>query len=139
MPIFYAVDSERRVIFEKWNQAVSAADVREYWFNCLEDPRFTAIRRILVDIREAQIEFSAEELGELITEVAVPYIGAKRWAIASVVDSRKQYEMSRQYQIFIKAYSSGGIYSDRNVALAWLLKQDIWSDGPGSPEGGARN
>jgi hypothetical protein len=138
MPITYAVDSDRGLIFETWHATVCAADVREYWFRTVEDSRFTAIRRILVDMRGAEIEFSADELGQLIGEVAAPYIGSRRWAIASVVDSRVQYEMSLQYQIFIKTYSRDGIFVDRNAALEWLLKQDLADYVPSSMQNSPR-
>jgi hypothetical protein len=125
MPISYTVDSDRRLIFETWQHTVNADDVREYWFRTLEDPRFLAIRRILADMRGANIEFVPDELGQLIGEVAAPYIASHRWAIACVVDSRAQYDLSLQYQIFIKTYGREGIFTERNVALAWLSKQDL--------------
>jgi hypothetical protein len=132
MPINYTVDSDRQLIFETWQDNVCAADVREYWFRSLEDPRFLAIRRLLVDMRNAEIEFSPDELGQLINEVAAPYIKAHRWAIACVVDSRAQYELSLQYQVFIKTYSRDQIFRDRNVALSWLSKQDLGAYVPSS-------
>ena len=132
MPISYTVDSDRRLIFETWQQTVCADDVREYWFRTLEDPRFLAIRRILVDMRGANIEFAPDELAKLIGEVAAPHIASQRWAIACVVDSRVQYDLSLQYQIFIKTYSREGIFTERNVALAWLSKQDLGVYVPGS-------
>jgi hypothetical protein len=132
MPITYTVDSDRRLIFEIWQERVCADDVREYWFRSLEDPRFTAIRRLLVDMRGAEIDLSPEELGQLINEVAAPYAKSQRWAIACVVDSRAQYELSLQYQIFIKTYSRDQIFRDRNVAVAWLSKQDLGAYVPSS-------
>jgi len=73
MPISYTVDSDRRLIFETWEQSICADDVREYWFRTLEDPRFLAIRRFLVDMRGAEIGLSPDELAQLIGEVAAPH------------------------------------------------------------------
>ena len=138
MPITYTVESERRLIFETWQGKVCAADVREYWFRCLEDSRFNAIRRLLVDMRGAEIQFSPDELGQLMNEVVAPYIRAHRWAIACVVDSRAQFELSLQYQVFIKTYSRDQIFRDRNVALSWLSKQDLGAYIPDSLQSSQR-
>jgi hypothetical protein len=132
MPITYTVDSDRQLIFETWQNKVCAADLREYWFRCLTDPRFNAIRRVLVDMRGATIEFSPAELGQLMSEAAAPHSRTHRWAIACIVESRSQYELSLQYLAFIKTYSRDQIFRDRNVAVSWLSKQDLGGYIPGS-------
>ncbi|HRE90240.1 MAG TPA: hypothetical protein PK095_13985 [Myxococcota bacterium] len=61
-PISYTLDPERGVIYETWRGSVSARDLERYWMRYLADPEVLALRRTLVDLRDATILFRGEDL-----------------------------------------------------------------------------
>ena len=122
MPITYSIDADLGVILEAWQGDVTAADLRRYWEAYLADPQVTALRRTLVDLREARILFTGMELSDLVWDVVKPALGAQRWTTAIVVARMVQFGVSRQYQVFAQAYSRDAIFEDYGEALRWLTQ-----------------
>lgn len=125
MPITYSIDAQKRVITEVWTGDVSAEDLANYWRRYLADPQVMAIRRTLVDLREANVLFTGKELSVLVNTVAVPRLKGKDWKSALLVERPRQYGLTRQYQVFAESYSKDAIFLDRDSAVEWLL-----SNGP---------
>lgn len=123
MPISYSIDPELGVIRERWERAVSAADLREHWMRYLADPEVLAIRKTLVDLRHAQITFTSDELWFLIETVVVPKLGGRDWTTAIVTADRVQFGVSRQYQVFAESYSTDAIFDDEGEAVRWLTRK----------------
>lgn len=123
MPITYSIDQAAGVIFEVWEGDVSADDLRQYWERYLADPDVLALRRTLVDLRGANLNFSGEDLSYLISKVVLPVLNGLDWKTALVVGKPVQYGVSRQYQVFAERYSRDAIFEDSDVALQWLKQQ----------------
>jgi hypothetical protein len=123
VPITYSIDEETGVIFEVWEGDVTAACLRRYWELYLADPQVMAIRRTLVDLREARIRFTGAELSSLISTVVVPALEGRDWTTALVVARPVEFGVSRQYQVYAERYSRDAIFEDYTVALAWLTRQ----------------
>ena len=81
-------------------------------------------RRTLVDLRDADVEFTGAELNQLIRTIALPAIGDRKWATAILVSAPAPYGFSRQYQVFAERYSHDSIFDDGERAVNWLLQQD---------------
>jgi hypothetical protein len=120
MPITYSIDADLGVIFEAWQGDVTAADLRRYWQAYLADPRVMALRRTLVDLREARILFTGPEFFDLVADVVKPALGGRRWTTAIVVARAVQFGVSKQYQAFAETYSRDAIFEDYDAALRWL-------------------
>src|SRR5688500_18067197 len=85
MPITHSIDADRGLIFETWQGDVTAADLRRFWLGYLADPQVMALRRTLVDMREARIVFTGSEFFDLVWDVAKPGLAGRRWMTAIVV------------------------------------------------------
>jgi hypothetical protein len=142
MPISYSIDADRGLIVEAWQGDVTAADLRGYWHGYLADPRVMALRRTLVDLRQARILFTGEELFDLVCDVVQPALAGRRWTTAILVARAVQLGVSKQYQVFAEAYSRDAIFDDYDKALRWLDQEsnaDQGSDqeadqGPGTAD-----
>jgi hypothetical protein len=128
MPITYSIDTELGVILEAWQGDVTAADLRRYWEAYLADPRVMALRRTLVDLRQAHILFRGAELSNLVRDVVKPALGGKGWTTAIVVAQAVQFGVSKQYQVFAQAYSRDAIFEDYDEALRWLAQESQRED-----------
>ena len=125
MTISYAVDHQRDIIVETWTGSVDAAALGAHWHVLLADPAAMACRRTLVDLRDAQMDFSGSELSDLVQTIATPALVDKKWVTALLVGDAAQYGKSRQYQAFADMYSTDSIFTERDAAEAWLLRQDV--------------
>ena len=128
MPITYSIDTELGAILEAWQGDVTAADLRRYWEAYLADPRVMALRRTLVDLRQARILFSGAELSDLVWDVVKPVLGGRRWTTAIVVARAVQFGVSKQYQALAEAYSRDAIFEDYDEALRWLAQESQRED-----------
>ena len=123
MPISYSIDTVHRIVRTVWTDAVTVADLRSHWLRYLDDAVVMALRRTLTDLRAADLQFSGEELYEVIRDVVLPRLEGIGWKTAILVAQPDQFGVSRQYQVFAQ-YSEDAIFHDEARALAWLLAQD---------------
>jgi len=121
MPISYSIDAQLGVIVETWVGNVSAGDLAEYWKNYLANPKVLALRRTLVDLRQANPTFTGRELSDLISSIVDPILQGREWKTAILVDKPVQLGISHQYHVFAEHYSHDAIFSDPASALAWLV------------------
>jgi hypothetical protein len=124
LPIAYELDRGRNIIIETWTGRITASDLAAYWRGYLLDPEVMRCRRTLVDLRDADVEFTGAELNQLIRTIALPAIGDRKWATAILVNAPAPYGVSRQYQVFAERYSHDSIFDDGERAVNWLLQQD---------------
>jgi len=120
MPISYSIDAQLGIIVETWVGDVSASDLAEYWKNYLANPEVLALRRTLVDLRQANPTFTGRELSALISSIVDPILQGRDWKTAIVVEKPVQFGVSRQYHAFAEHYSRDAIFSDPASALKWL-------------------
>lgn len=120
MPIHYCINRDDCLIEETWSGAVNAADLKAYWQTYLTDPEVLQLRKTLVDLRRAKIEFLGHQLDSLIATVVLPVLGDRAWKTALVVLNPVQYGVSRQYQVFADRYSQDSIFHCMDTARAWL-------------------
>ena len=123
MPITYTVDSDRAIIFEHWSGTVSANELGTYWKHILSDPEVMAIRRTVVDLREATIGFMGWDLEQLIDSVVTPVMKGRTWVTALITGHPVQVGISNQYSVFASHYSKEAIFADPDAAAAWVLAQ----------------
>lgn len=120
MPITYTTDREKKLITEIWTGDISAEHLAAYWKKYLEDPDVLAIRRTLVDLRQADILFTGRDLDDLIQRIVLPVLQGRIWKTAIVVEKPVQYGTGRQYQVFAERYSRDAIFYDLEDARSWL-------------------
>jgi hypothetical protein len=120
MPITYTIDHDRKLITEVWSGDVRAEDLAAYWKGMLSDPDVLAIRRTVVDLRQAGILFTGLQLRELIQGIVIPTLQGKDWKTALVVERPAQHGASRQYQVFASLYSNDAIFYGVEEAYKWL-------------------
>jgi hypothetical protein len=123
MPITYSIDKQKSVILEVWIGVISAADLANYWRHYLANPDVMSIRRTLVDLRQANILFSGEQLSQLVQRIVLPALKGRYWKTAILLDTPAQYGTTRQYQVFAERYSRDAIFHDFDTAMEWLLHQ----------------
>lgn len=123
MPITYTIDTGRDIILETWSGTISASDLAAYWRGYLLDPEVMKCRRTLVDMRGAAIEFTGEQLSDLVHTIVLPTLGGLKWATAVLVAAPAQFGTVRQYQVFAESYSWDSIFSDEKSAVDWLERQ----------------
>ena len=123
MPISYSIDKQNSVILEVWNGDVSADDLANYWRHYLADPDVMSIRRTLVDIRQAKILFSGEQLSQMVQSIVLPALKGRHWKTAILLAQPAQYGTARQYQAFAERFSRDAIFHDFDAAVEWLLHE----------------
>lgn len=128
-PITYSIDRARDFILEVWRGLVTADDLRAHWGAFLENADVMRIRRTLVDMREAELQFTGQELSHLVSDLVIPRLGGLDWKTAILVAQPVQFGVSRQYQVFAESYSADSIFYDVDEAIAWLLR----GEGGGTP------
>jgi hypothetical protein len=121
MPIAYFVDTERGVIFSKWDGVVTADELAEHSKKLLSDELALASGRTLVDMRGAVIEFSGDDIGRVNSDVVVPALQKRGWMTAVVVDGPTLYGINRQFQGHVGALGRSAIFKNESEALSWLL------------------
>jgi hypothetical protein len=121
MPIAYFVDTERGVVFSKWDGAVTADDLAQHCKKLFSDERAIAIGRSVADMRGAVIEFSGDDMRQVTGEMVVPAFQKRRWMTAVVVDGPTHYGVTRQFQAHADAFGRSAIFDNEAEALAWLL------------------
>src|SRR5688572_16077788 len=112
MPIDYSIDKSNGIILEVWTGEVSSPVLAAYWKRLLCDAEALSIRRTLVDLRHCDIQFSGEQLFDLICTVVKPMLSGRNWRTALLVGKSLQYGVSRQYQSFAEIYSEDAIFHD---------------------------
>ena len=120
MPISYTIDDEKGCIFETWTGDIVARDLADHWAKYLADPNVMALRRTLVDLRNARILFTGSQLESLVATIVVPSLEGRSWKSAIVVRDPVQFGVSRQYQVFAESYSRDSIFGNVEEAIAWL-------------------
>jgi hypothetical protein len=123
MPIHYSINQSLGIIDEHWTGSVAISDLKKYWRQYLDDDQVMKLRRTLVDLRSANIQFKGHELDLLIQSNVVPKLKGLKWTTAIVVSEPVQFGVSRQYSIFAENYSKDSIFYDYEKAKAWLLNQ----------------
>ena len=123
MPITYSISTDEAVIYEAWTGEVSAKELKEYWTTFLQDARVMAIRKTIVDLRQANIQLTGIELSSLVGSIVIPALQGKEWITAIVVGGSTQYGVSRQYQVFAEFYSRDSIHDDYEKAEDWVRQQ----------------
>jgi hypothetical protein len=121
MTIEYTIDHERKVILETWLGAVTASELANYWRHILADPEILAIRRTLVDLRNASTEFTGAELASMVESIVIPALGGRSWKSALLIEKPVQLGVSRQYHVFAETYSQDAVFHDPEAAMRWLL------------------
>jgi hypothetical protein len=115
------IDREKKLITEVWTGEVQSQDLAAYWKSYLEDPDVMAIRRTLVDLRQAEILFNGFDLDMLVKRIVLPALNGRDWKTAIVVEKSFQYGLSRQYQVFAERYSKDAIFYNSEEARQWLM------------------
>jgi hypothetical protein len=123
MPIRYSIDNQKGCILEEWEGAISINDLEAYWTSYLADPKVLEIRRTIVDLRNARIEFKGDELDNLVQRLVIPKLNGLHWKTALIVSHPVQFGVARQYHVFADRYSRDAIFSDPTAAEEWLLNQ----------------
>jgi len=121
MPITYTIDREKNLITEVWTGEIKAEYLAGYWKRYLDDPDVLAIRRTLVDLRQADLLFIGSDLVGLIQGIVLPVLKGRDWKTAIVVEKSSQYGVSRQYQAFADCYSKDDIFYNMEDARSWLI------------------
>jgi hypothetical protein len=120
MPISYSIHTDKCCIIETWTGDITAHDLANHWMVYLADPDVMALRRTLVDLRNARILFTGAQLASLVETIAMPAIGDRDWKSAILVSDPVQFGVSRQYQVFAETYSRDSIFGSESEALNWL-------------------
>lgn len=81
-----------------------------------------AIRRTLVDLRQADILFTGRDMDDMIRDIVLPVLQGRDWKTAIVVEKPVQYGTGRQYQVFANRYSKDAIFYDVEDARSWLTR-----------------
>ena len=124
MPITYTIDHNQKLIMEVWTGDIQAIDLAEYWKRYLADPDVMAVRRTIVDLRQAVILFNGLEMNRLIRSIVQPMLAGRDWKTAIVIEKPLQLGISRQYQIFAKRYSKDVIFHSIEEARSWFHDLD---------------
>jgi hypothetical protein len=122
MPITYTIDQEKKLITEVWTGEINAECLANYWKRYLDDPEVIALRRTLVDLRQAKILFAGSDLNFLIQSIVLPVLNGRDWKTAIVVEKPVQFGVSRQYQVFAEQYSKDAIFYDIEEASHWIAE-----------------
>ena len=124
MPITYQIDRGQKLITEVWTGEIKAADLAAHWKHYLADPDVLAIRRTIVDLRQAVILFKGSDLDLLVQTIVQPILAGRDWKTAIVVEKPVQFGISRQYQVFAERYSKDAIFRSVEEARNWLCGID---------------
>src|SRR4051812_38841493 len=100
MSITYTINHQKGLIRETWKGKVRGGDLAAYWQHYLADPEVLAIRRTVVDLRKANIDFSGLDFDALTRTVVLRVRGERKGPPAIVIGNLIQFGASRQYQIF---------------------------------------
>ena len=124
MPITYTIDHNQNLIMEVWTGEIQAVDLANYWKGYLGDPDVLAIRRTIVDLRQAVILFNGLDMNRLIRSIVQPILAGRDWKTAIVIEKPLQLGMSRQYQVFAEKYSKDAIFHSIEEARSWFHHLD---------------
>ena len=109
---------------EVWTGEIQAVDLAEYWKRYLGDPDVLAIRRTIVDLRQAVILFNGLDMNRLIRSIVQPILAGRDWKTAIVIEKPLQLGISRQYQVFAERYSKDAIFYSIEDARSWFCELD---------------
>jgi hypothetical protein len=124
MPITYSIDHNQNLIMEVWTGEIQAVDLANYWKRYLVDPDVLAIRRTIVDLRQAVILFNGLDMNRLIRSIVQPMLAGRDWKTAIVIEKPLQLGISRQYQVFAERYSKDAIFHSLEEARNWFNDLD---------------
>jgi len=122
MPIHYVVRPQDEFVNVIWSGTITADDLRQSWSTILADPEVLRIGRTLTDLRDADLDFSGDELAQVVQDVALPVLTGRDWRAAILVRSPVQFGVSRQYQVFADAIGEDAVFFDPVAARDWLLQ-----------------
>ena len=125
MPISYEFDAALGFMTETWSGDIEIADVVEFWTNAAVRSEAQVIRRSLADVRLARPNFTPQQLQATVRDVLMPRRLGRDWITAILVQSVQQFRVSQQYQLFEEYSSRSAIFSSRDEALSWLLRQEL--------------
>lgn len=132
----YSIDDDRRVIFVKCTGLVTVRDLCSHWIAFLEDPGTFAVRRTLVDLREADMSISFQEMHFLIESLVKPCIRRTTWSGALVVSDSAAQSMAQDFHLLAQSFSNDRVFTDADAALEWLSRQPV---GDGGVSGGGNS
>ena len=124
MPITYTIDYDQKLIMEVWTGEIRAVDLGDYWKRYLANPDVLAIRRTIVDLRQAVIIFNGSEMNYLIHSLVQPILAGRDWKTAIVIEKPLHLGISRQYQVFAEGYSKDTIFYSIEEARSWFCNLD---------------
>ena len=84
-----------------------------------------AIRRTVVDLREATIGFTWWEMQQLVEPVVLPVMEGRKWITAIITGHPVQVGISNQYSVFADSYSKEAIFAEPGAATSWVLAQPV--------------
>jgi len=120
MAITYVVDDFSGVVFVHSLGIITAKDIADHWALLLADKEAVVCGKILVDVRESEVQLTESELWHLIITILEPAMQGRRWKMAILVREAVQYYMSRQLQVFTAGYCENAIFADDSIALEWI-------------------
>ena len=120
MPITYTIDHDEKLITEVWTGEVQATDLAAHWRQYLADPEVMALRRTIVDLRQADVRLSGSDLDALIRGIVLPALKGRDWKTALVVEGAAQFGLGRQYHAFADCYSKDAIFQSMEEARDWI-------------------
>ncbi|SRR6266404_5521454 len=121
MPITYVIDIPRRIIFITATGDIDLATYRKYLEAREADPLYERTMSAIFDAREAQFEFSRENMRWCVefTKNSLPDTRTKR---AIVVSGSHEYGLSRMFQtLSTNSILEYYVFRDYDAAMDWLL------------------
>jgi hypothetical protein len=122
MPIAFRVDEEHGVVITTWTGRVSIEDQIRHWLALLNDPRATAMRRSVVDLRQGVPTFTGAEMRDALATLEQKFVGP-RWTTAIVVANAHQFGVSRQFEVLAATVTKDEIFEEMEAALTWVKNQ----------------
>jgi len=85
MAITYVVDDFSGVVFVHSFGIITAKDIADHWNLLLADKETVFCEKILVDVRESELQLSGSELWQLVKTIFEPAMQGRRWKMAILV------------------------------------------------------
>ena len=120
MGITYRFDPSLGVVIALGDGLVTPKDLAAYWESRIADRKYFDCRRILVDGRSSTIQFTGNDLHDLLNAILKPVTETHSYRIAILVSSPVQFGTARQFQVFFNELGVSEIFEDETTALAWL-------------------
>ena len=122
MGITFEFDPRLDLLVERWEGAITADMLREYWGCLFQNDDYLNHDRTLVCIHDAQPAFEVAELVPLVRALVTPYRKqVKHWNAIWVTTHEQEY-LAELYLTFSGEVGSSRIFNDRYSAIEWLRK-----------------